>query len=286
MGGGQGLIVVLLIQGRNRLSLRKALLTHQLSPLQVCAVAAKGTATDRVRLLLGELLPLLLVERRLRGVDDTLRKGIHVLADVQGAGVYAPSALRREARGCAIIGLGRASHGVGILNASLLRLREGSDEGVGVLAVGLIRRLRDGLSPGVDGIVPRQNLRRDLRHIVGCGCRAALAAAKILSDDAVGRLPENKDIAHLAALRLFIALLGSLFPSAGAGSVKEISPRWWPENALVHADLACRPLAGHDTDGERYSKFIRDLLAKFAQLASAATLRGPEIRVNEDGAFF
>ena len=286
LGRSQGLIVVLLIQGRDGLSLRKALLAHQLRPLQARALAAKGPATDGVCLLLGKLLPLLLVHRGLRGVDDALREGVHVLPDVQGAGVHTPSALRREAGGRAVVGLGGASHGVGVLNARLLRLREGRDEGVGVLAVGLIGRLRDGLGAGVDGIVSRQNFRRDLRHIVGCGRRSALAAAKILSNDAVGRLPEDKNIAHRAALRLFIALLGGLFPSAGAGSVKEIGPRRRPENALVHADLARRPLAGHDTDGERYSKFIRDLLAKFAQLASAAPLRCPEIRVNEDGSLF
>ena len=104
-----------------------------------------------------------------------LRVGIVILADVQALGVGAPRARSRQGRSRAVVGLRGTGHCVRVLNARLLRLRQGRDEGIGVITIFLIRRLGDGLGARVDGIVSRHNLRRDLHRL--CGCSAALAPA-------------------------------------------------------------------------------------------------------------
>ena len=185
---GQRLIVGLLVDRVHGLSRAQSLL-----PREVCRNNARAVAAEGARRLgvhqVGTLRGLLLLQGLQRRGGHGLRVGVVVLPHVQGAGVRTARARSRQARRRAVIGLRGTGHCVRVLDARLLRLRQGRNEGIGIATVLLIRRLGNGIGARVDGIVSLQNLRRDL-HRLRCGSAAFSAAAHSLTS--IIRLPEQR----------------------------------------------------------------------------------------------
>jgi hypothetical protein len=119
-----GVLVGLLVQGRDRLRRCKPLLALKLCSLNARTVAAERASLNCLRLLLGELLALLLLEPGPRGVNDRLRVRVLVLLDLlRGEGPNSLRAAHGEAGGGVEVRLGHPSRLIDVLYARLLRLR-------------------------------------------------------------------------------------------------------------------------------------------------------------------
>ena len=123
LGGLEGSIICLLVQGRNGLSLCEALLSLQHSALQTGTVATKRTGFNGVRLLLRQLLTKLLLQATPRSLNNILGVGRHELLNIKRRSIYGLTASEgglsgggleclaslkgclSSPRGCALIGL-------------------------------------------------------------------------------------------------------------------------------------------------------------------------------------
>ena len=206
-----GLLIRLLVQGRDGLRCGEALLAHKLRALDAGSIAAKRASPDGISLLLGKLLALLLLKGRAGRVHNRLREGVLVILDLllrQGADALRAS--QRHAGGSVEVRLRHAGSLIDILNAGLLRLRERRNKSARISTIGLERLRGSGLRLLIDGGVTIHDLLGDLDLLRRCSCLAA----------------------HVGS-----SLLCGFFPSAGLGVVQEECSTRLAKDPLVHPHL-------------------------------------------------
>jgi hypothetical protein len=164
-----GLLVGALIKRRDGLRRGKALLTHEGCTLYPSPVAAKRTGPDRLGLLLGLLLPLLLLEAGSSGVNYRLREWVLIALDLLRC--QRTNTLRAghsKARSSFKIRLGHPSRLIDILNAGLLRRGQRRNESARVRTVSLKGLGGSTFRSFVNSAVTRHNFGRNLNLLCSC----------------------------------------------------------------------------------------------------------------------
>ena len=255
-----GVLVRLLVQGRDSLRGGETLLAHQLCALEARAVTTEGSCANGLRLLLSELLALLLLQPGPRGVNHRL--GVRVLIFLNLLRSERPNSLRAaygQVGGGVEVRLGHPSRLIDVLDACPLRLRQGRNEGIGVLAVSLKGLVGGGLCFRVRSVVSRHDFRRNLHAL--CSSRSFAAHVSLSS-------------------------LCSCLPRASLRLIQEKSAAGLTKNTLIHPHLAGGPVVRKNTDDQGKLQLIRHLLAELTQLASPTALCGSVLGTDEDSLFF
>ena len=171
----RSVLETLIFHAANHLTRGKIILAREGSLTHVGAVATKGPLPNHAPQHLLLLLLVGVIHLRCRGTHGLLQVGTHIILNasaeprrIHGLGRAISSGHSRIKRR-----LGQIGPSINIADAHLLLLIDWSNKRVGIIAIRLKWRSRHCLRLGVDRIIPRQNLWRNLN---GLCCLTGLAA--------------------------------------------------------------------------------------------------------------